>query len=243
MEFLRSFFDPRVAAPQAGLIAAAILPALVLLFYIYKRDRVNKEPDMLLLALVLLGMASVFIALVLELIGTGMLSLYLEEETIPYLLLDNFIVIGAAEEGSKFLMLRLKTWRSPHFDCSFDAVVYAVFVSLGFALAENVGYVLLGGLSTALLRAATSVPGHMSFGVFMGACYSLARVNANRGLHSRSRLWQMLAVVLPALFHGSYDFICELPNGTAFLVYPFAAGMILCAFLLVRALARKDRYI
>lgn len=246
-EILRYVFDVRTAAPNALLIATAILPAVALLFYIYKRDRVNKEPDMLLLALVLLGIASVLFAILAEMAGCALLGLFVPEGTVLWFIIEDFLIIGPAEEGAKYAMLRIKTWRSPHFDCSFDAVVYAVFVSLGFALAENVCYALIYGLGTALLRAVTSIPGHMSFGVFMGACYSLAKIYSRRGDAGRSRRWRVLSVVLPALFHGCYDFLAEITANFYTLALPFlilfAASMIVCAFLLVRALARKDRYI
>ena len=47
--------------------------------------------------------------------------------------------------------------------------VYAVFVSLGFALWENISYVLHFGFQTAIVRSLTAIPGHACFGVFMGA--------------------------------------------------------------------------
>ena len=64
-----------------------------------------------------------------------------------------FGIVAFSEEGAKYFLLRRRTWHSAAFNCQFDGVVYAVFVALGFALWENISYVLMYGLSTALVRA------------------------------------------------------------------------------------------
>ena len=43
-------------------------------------------------------------------------------------------------------------WRDPNFNYRFDGIVYAVFVSLGFAAFENISYVVGYGLTTAVAR-------------------------------------------------------------------------------------------
>ena len=86
-----------------------------------------------------------------------------------------FGIVAFSEEGAKYFLLRRRSWHSAAFNCQFDGVVYAVFVALGFALWENISYVLMYGLSTALVRAVTAVPGHACFGVFMGVWYGLAK--------------------------------------------------------------------
>ena len=56
-----------------------------------------------------------------------------------------FFVAAAPEEGAKLLALWLLLRKNPHFDEDFDCIVYSVFVSLGFATLENIGYVLMSG--------------------------------------------------------------------------------------------------
>lgn len=92
-----------------------------------------------------------------------------------------FVIVAIAEESSKYFFLKKRTWNNPEFNCQYDGVVYAVFVSLGFALWENINYVLSYGFSTAIVRAITAIPGHACFGVFMGVFYGLARKQYNRG--------------------------------------------------------------
>ena len=225
------------------LIAAAIVPAAFLMFKVYKADRLEPESPRLLLGLAGLGILATAVAMLLENVGGAILS-RLFGSSIAYEVLFYFIVVALSEEGAKFLFLRKKTWFSDQFNCQFDGVVYAVFVSLGFALAENVGYVMRYGLGTALIRAVTAIPGHACFGVFMGAFYGMAKRCDNFGYPEKSREYSILALVIPTLLHGAYDFIATRMNtgGTLFFV-AFVAIMFIVAFKLVQNLSERDSYI
>lgn len=163
------------------LIAAAVIPAIVLLRFVYKEDRLDKESPGLLLSLVIFGILSTFAAIVTEQIGEAILGILLPQSSTAYNVLLYFVVVALSEEGFKYLLLKKRTWYSSEFNCQFDGVVYAVFVALGFALWENISYVLMYGLGTAAVRAVTAVPGHACFGVFMGAFYGLAKRYDNFG--------------------------------------------------------------
>ena len=226
------------------LIAAAIIPAVWLLRYVYRADVLEKEPKGLLFALVLRGVAATFLAIITESLGIRLLNAILPSYSLAYHVLMYFVVVALSEEGFKYLLLRRSTWRSPEFNCRFDGVVYAVFVSLGFALWENVGYVTEYGLGTAAVRALTAVPGHACFGVFMGAWYGMARWYENYGEYDKSRRYRRCALLIPTLLHGCYDFIATI-NSTLF-------GMIFVVFVIlmfsvargtVMKLSRDDRYI
>ena len=232
--------------PKFLLILAAVVPALVLLIYVYRKDRIEKEPGSLLLSLVLWGIVSTFLAVISESIGAVLLAYFLPggENNRAYAFWMFFVTVGLSEEGFKYLILKWRTWRSPHFNCRFDGVVYAVFVSLGFALWENIGYVTTYGLGAAMMRAVTAVPGHACFGVFMGACYGLARQRENEGQRNMSAVWRALAVLLPAAIHGCYDYIAvseSTDDTVSFLI--FVALVFLSAFVLIRRLSRRDRFI
>ena len=233
-------------SPKILLIAAAVVPAAVLLIYVYRKDRIEKEPVKLLISLVLWGILATFLAVVTESVGAIVLAYLLPggENNARYGFWMFFVVVALSEELFKYLILRWRTWRSPEFNCRFDGVVYAVFVSLGFALWENIGYVLAYGLGAALMRAITAVPGHASFGVFMGAYYGLARRSENRGEHGLSVFWRFLAVLIPTLIHGMYDYIAvsetETISGT---FVAFVLIVFVLAFVLIRQLSKRDEYI
>ena len=226
------------------LILSAVLPALALLVYVYRKDRLEAEPIGLLLTLVAIGVVSTALASFAERVGIYIMDLFLEEDTLLYNGILYFGVVAFAEEGFKYLVLKRKTWRAAAFNCRFDGIVYAAFVSLGFALWENILYVTEYGFATALARAVTSVPGHCCFGVFMGFWYGLAGQAEREGDAARSSRYRILAVVVPALLHGAYDFLATLEDARyAWLFLPFILAMFVIAFLVVRKTSAEDHYL
>lgn len=224
------------------LIAAAVIPAVYLLIQIYKADRLEKEPPGLIFRLVLQGIFSTVLAMVTESVGELLLGAVLPEDSLLYYFLFTFLVVGLSEEGFKYLLLRRKTWSSPHFNCQFDGVVYAVAVSLGFALWENIGYVGMYGLETAAIRAVTAVPGHACFGVFMGAFYGAARRQALLGKQNSAKLGKKLALLVPVVLHGCYDFIAMTELSDLIFIV-FVAILFFTSSRMVKNLSKNDRFI
>ncbi len=225
------------------LILAAVLPAAYLMVKVYRSDRLEREPPRLVIGLVLLGMISTALAGTAEQLGDRILSYFFTEESTAYKALFFFLIVGPAEEGFKYAVLRWRTWRHPAFDCQYDGVVYAVFVSLGFALWENIGYVLMYGMQTAVARALTAVPGHACFGVFMGVWYGIAKRYALYGCEPESKRARWLCVIVPALLHGCYDFIASLEAEVFVLVFlVFVAAMFFTALRMVKRVSRRDQY-
>ncbi len=225
------------------LILAAVLPAAFLMVKVYKSDRVEREPAWLVISLVLLGMISTALAGAAEQLGDRILTSFLEEGSLGYNALFFFLVVGPAEEGFKYAVLRWRTWRNPEFNCQYDGMVYAVFVALGFALWENIGYVLMFGMQTAVARALTAVPGHACFGVFMGVWYGIAKRYDLYGEVDRSRRARRLCVCIPALLHGCYDFIASLESEVFVLVFlAFIVAMFITALRIVKRLSARDQY-
>ncbi len=226
------------------LIAAAVIPAIFLMVKVYKSDRLEKESPGMLLRLVTAGILSSLLALVEERIAETLLNFVLDSSMLLYNIILYFVIVAGAEESSKYLFLKRRTWNSPEFNCRYDGVVYAVFVSLGFALWENISYVITYGFSTALVRAVTAIPGHACFGVFMGIFYSMAKQFDYRGNKAASKLLRLFSFLFPALLHGTYDFIATLESqqGSWYFVL-FVGILFLTSFLLVSKTAKKDKYI
>ena len=229
------------AAPSLILIALAILPAVALMIYIYKQDRLEQEPLRMIISLATLGVVSTFLAMITESVGMAVLGNLFSESSLAYRILLYFIVVGLSEEGFKYLVLKIGTWRSPEFNCKFDGVVYAVAVSLGFAVWENIKYVMTYGFATALVRAVTAVPGHACFGVIMGAWYGLAKRKQQQGWDSASRLARFMAVLLPTIIHGIYDFIAT-ANTSSIHFIMFVIIMFAVCFYTVKRLSADDKY-
>ena len=94
-------------------IMAAILPALLLLVYIYNQDTVDKEPPNLLLNLLLMGVVAGLASIVLEQIGTTILDSFVSTENPAYVIFLAFLVVAVVEEGTKFYLLHRRTWKNP----------------------------------------------------------------------------------------------------------------------------------
>ncbi|MBQ6358991.1 MAG: PrsW family intramembrane metalloprotease, partial [Clostridia bacterium] len=131
------------------LLAAAVLPAVYLLFRVYRMDTIEKEPFSLLRKLLLWGAISGVPAALVESLLTGVLVNLFDEGTVLYNLFAGFVVAALVEESFKFFVLYQITFRSPDFNYRFDGGVYAVFVSKGVAIQENILYVFQGGIGVA----------------------------------------------------------------------------------------------
>jgi len=159
-----------------------------------------------------------------------------------YQVLLYFVVVACSEEGAKYFMLKRTSWNSDEFNCQFDGIVYAVFVSLGFALWENISYVMHYGFSVALIRALTAIPGHTCFGVFMGLFYGVARKFENRGETGKASQFRWLSVIVPAVLHGAYDYIASVDAGTILFVV-FIVALFFVSYRIVSRMSKVDHYI
>lgn len=187
----------------AVLASAALLPAVILMIYVYRLDRVEKEPGGLLLKLLFGGILAVLCSAVLEHFFVP--NTDAEGIRVSEILFAAFLV-GLIEEGSKYFFLKLFSWKNKAFNYRFDGIVYAVFVSLGFAAVENLMYVFSEGtLSVAFSRAVLSIPGHMSFAVYMGIYYGRAKLKYDMGDKISSSALLLTGLLMAILFHFVYD--------------------------------------
>lgn len=182
---------------------AALLPAALLWFYIWKQDA-KKEPTTWLLRAVLYG---VLICLPVALLEMAISSLLFDPGTGPQTIfgttVEAFLCAAIPEECFKLLALWLILRHNPFYDEHYDGIVYAVSVGLGFAGIENLlylfGYYSENWVSVAFVRSLMAVPGHYAFAVIMGYYYSV--------YHFVDRSPQVAACIIgiPILAHGVYD--------------------------------------
>ncbi|MBQ9958989.1 MAG: PrsW family intramembrane metalloprotease [Oscillospiraceae bacterium] len=220
-------------------VQMAVLPAIVLMIYVYVKDRVEKEPLGLLALLALMGAISCFPAILGETITFGILDRVLESGTITYAFFEAFFCVALVEELCKYYFLQRYTWDNLNFNCSFDGIIYSVFVSLGFAALENVKYLFSYGPSVLLSRALLSIPGHMTFSIFMGLYYSRARKCAARGDVAGVTSNKTLALVVSVLLHGFYDFC--LMSGSDLLYVLFFGFVVLLDIVSIATIRRESK--
>ena len=217
-------------------IAAALLPALFLMWYIYQKDKLEKEPGALLGRLFFSGVLAALLALFLEQLFQGVMDAFSYPSESAYIITEA-IMIGLSEEFAKYFFLYRNTWRSPEFNFRYDGIVYAVFVSLGFAAIENILYVFQYGIGIALSRGLLAVPAHMAFGVFMGSFYGRAKMAEIYGRTSDMKAQLALAYVVPVALHAFYDACALLGSDTAMLLF---VGFVIVMYIVVIRKVRME---
>jgi RsiW-degrading membrane proteinase PrsW (M82 family) len=182
------------------LLLSAIAPAVIIMYLIYLHD-LEREPIKMLVKSFFGGVLSVVISLFLvyalqDFIPTG-------EGPISMAFCEAFFEAAIPEELSKWIIFFLLIKNAKHFDQYYDGILYAIFISMGFALIENILYVVDGGIGTAIMRAILSVPGHMLFAVPMGYFLSISKFE-----HGNISVYHILmSILVPVLLHGTFDFI------------------------------------
>jgi len=221
------------------LIVSAIMPAVILMTYVYKKDHTTKEPLGLLLLLIGGGIVAALLAGRLESLGEIILS-STKRSVKLYNFLYYFFVVALAEEGCKYLLLRKISWSSNSFDSTYDGIIYATFISLGFALYENILYVFRYGLSVAITRAFTAIPGHFCFGVLMGVFYGAAKRYSNMYDEENRKQNGKLALLVPILVHGLYDYL--IVSNAKYSSLLFIVGLILLIISCVKIVKKVSAH-
>lgn len=199
------------------LLVISILPIILLSIYIYKKDT-NKEPKKLLLKLFISGIVTAILVILVSVILRFISPVFAfdsEDLSLFELVINIFIGVALVEEFCKWLMAYRVSYKNKEFDEFYDAIVYCVFVSLGFACLENLLYIFTKGalnkkfvdsLTTGISRAFLSVPGHVCFGIYMGYYFGLAKIadlNNNKALKNKNLF---MSILIPTLLHGIYDY-------------------------------------
>lgn len=209
------------------LLILAILPTIILGWYIYKNDKIEKESSGLLATLGASGLGAIAVTLVLSYASYAVSPIFrADTATLDPLSLAVAVFIGIAliEEFSKWIFVYIIAWKNREFNHVYDAIVYCVFVSLGFATLENILYVFSAGnvadsLSIALNRMIFSVPGHTFFGVMMGYYLGLAKLTSIHGFKDKSRTNLILSILIPTIAHGFFDYFLMLGTDIGFILF------------------------
>jgi len=220
----------------AGLLLA-FGPGIIWMWFIYRWDRYQPEPRGLVVRTFLLGVALAIPVVVAEFMLTlpsflsgGLASLGdLANLSLGGKAYQAFIVAGVTEEIGKFLVVRITVYRNRHFDEPIDGVVYSSAAALGFASAENIGYLIGFGWEVLLLRGFISMLGHILFSMMWGYPLALRKI---RGPALTGLVWLGLGAGVAS--HGLYDFLLFTQSWFALLVIPAFMGLVVLLVAIVR---------
>lgn len=222
------------------LLAVSIAPVLLLLIYLYRRDKYEKEPQSLLFKTFLFGALTTIPILFIELwLGDYWDAKYnYPANKMQTAAFNAFAVAAFTEEIFKYLVFIFLIWKNKNFNEKFDGIIYAVYISLGFAAIENIMYVIGNGMGTGILRAFTAVPAHAMFAITMG--YFLAKAKFNK----KGRvIYLFLSLAAPIMLHGFYDFIIMSQNeALMWIFFPFVIFMVILAMKQMKSLSDASRF-
>lgn len=189
-------------------LLSALLPVVIALWYIFRKDSAQPEPARWLVKAFWYGILSTVLSFAFSVPAGELFGLELQSEVYPSVIdafADAFLLAAIPEELAKLIMLWLLLRKNPYFDEKFDGIVYAVCIGMGFAGLENVMYLVEGledgsWLSVGISRALFTIPGHFFFAVLMGYYYSLSHFGVKHGFMNRAMVF-----VAPVLAHGVFD--------------------------------------
>ena len=224
---------------------SGVIPALVAMWLVDRLDAKRPEPARTRRLVVFFGMVSVIPALILEtVLSRGFDGVIEPQLTYQGSSFQAFVVAAAVEEACKILVVYWVVWKRPEFDERMDGIVYASRAGLGFALVENVMYLLgqqslQGQLIVWVERALLAVPGHAMWTGMIGAAAARRRFDGKGvGL--------LGGYLLAVAFHGAYDLSVFLQQplhlegrellGHVLLLAPIA--LTVAAFFVLRSMAR-----
>ena len=176
------------------LIISATIPPLLILLFIYRNDLYEPEPHKLLLKTFFIGFIITIPMVIIELITADIFK---------NILMYSVFGIALVEEGIKYLTLIYYNYPKKDFNEPYDGIIYSVVLTMGFALVENIIYVVGydSGGDVALLRMISSIPLHATCGIVMGYFLGKSKIENKNKKQNMS-----LAIIIPIIIHGFYNY-------------------------------------
>lgn len=218
--------------PQVVNFLLALVPALLLLRYFYRRDP-RPEPRRTVSRAFLWGIGSTLPALVIELLFSRLMPRGLSP--VASAAFRAFVIAALVEESCKMGVINKFIYHRPEFDEVNDGIIYTMAAGLGFAFLENILYSMGSEHSWSLLlmRGISSVPLHGLASGLMG--YYIGRSKFSK------RDMRGFGLFLAVAYHGLYDFFLFAGGGLGWLIFPLLAVLAVHTRLILAKAVREDR--
>lgn len=183
----------------------------------------------MVLKIMLLGALSIIPAAIIQL--TVLEQPFFQGGGIIGAALESFLVVAPSEELVKLAVVLIFAWSNRNFNERFDGIVYTGAAAIGFALAENIFYVLDLGLTVGILRAVTAIPGHTFTGVLMGYYVGRAKFSETTSARNSNILKGFL---IAYSLHALYNTLVLSDTAAALLMVPLVVFYFLIGTRILR---------
>jgi RsiW-degrading membrane proteinase PrsW (M82 family) len=239
--------DGPVTVDKPMAIVMAAIPGLLWLVYFYLQDRHEPEPKHFVFAVYLAGafLAAPISHFVIDLARpprSGFSLALFSTENIIWAVL----VVGLAQEGAKYAVVRYSIYLSSEFDEPMDGIVYMTAAGIGFATYEN--YYYLQGLDGTVFMgagAANAVITTLAHACFAGVLgYALGRAKFDSADPTRRGLVLLAGLVVAAVLNGQFAVLEGIVKSSGLEVQPlrglaYAAGFAAAVFFVTSLLMRR----
>ncbi|MHA1936388.1 MAG: PrsW family intramembrane metalloprotease [Candidatus Thorarchaeota archaeon] len=207
-----------MAYEELLLLLASVIPAILLMIFIYRKDSLRPENPIYLVGAFIAGFLAVGLALVIGIYVTNPIATDILTTTlnfIYYFAFLAFVSAGFVEEFVKLLFFAILIWRLVDFDEYMDGIVYMVAIAMGFAALENILFGFVYGLSVSdlLVRGVIAVPMHAMVSGPMGYFVAKAKIEQSGTMSN-----VLLGFLFAFIFHGLWDMLALYPIIAWFLV-------------------------
>ncbi len=199
------------------LVTVIVMASLIFIYYHKKYDKVN------LFKLFFYGML-----MTIPVIFFQKVLLFFDAFPIMFSkLYIALIVIGFTEEFFKRFIVTSFAYKNKHYKNRFDGIIYAVITALGFALFEQLLYILIEFQSYKVnfSRGLVTIPSHLLFSITMGYYLSMAKFSVR---NRKKQYYFMLSLLVPFLFHGIFNYLIFVE---AFILLPIFILFILFLYV------------
>lgn len=209
------------------LLTLAVVPPAAFMYFIYWMDRHEPESMRTILVAMGVGALSTIPAIIVQ----------LSFENVPLFNLggiaggffESFLLVAPSEEFFKFLFIYLYLRNKPFYDEINDGIVFYGAGAIGFALLENIFYVLGYGFATGVMRAFTSIAIHTFCGIIIGYHAGLARFTDQK----RPGRLIFRGLFLAYLTHALYNTLVAAESLLALLFIPLVGAVYFVGYRLL----------
>ncbi|NRB62347.1 MAG: PrsW family intramembrane metalloprotease [Saprospiraceae bacterium] len=219
-------------------LVLAVLPGLIIIWYIHREDIYEKERWIPLFLCFVLGMLITYPVIKVQELFYGLG--WKETGGFWTTILSAFVLVALTEELVKYLALLVYPYRNKFLSEPLDGIVYAIYIGMGFATLENILYAYRYDISTTIVRAITAVPAHATFAAIMGYYIGKAKFDQQ----GKRYTFLFRGLFMAVLLHGLYDFFVlqEIDESLMILSMVILIVSILFTLELIRELQNQSPY-